>query len=108
MIKIFESDKFSRNIKRKDSPLCIKLIPNVERIKIEKAQTAKDLKLKQLEMTEGEQIESISFDNDAGEISELSSIKLTTNYYESIFSLTDLYFYKGLCLVYMGQYADAI
>jgi|694.fasta_scaffold109748_1 hypothetical protein len=53
-------------------------------------------------MTEGEQIESISFDNDAGEISELSSIKLTTNYYESIFSLTDLYFYKGLCLVYMG------
>ena len=52
IIKVFESEKFSQNLKRKDSPLCIKLIPNLERIKIEKAQTAKEVKLKQLEQTE--------------------------------------------------------
>jgi tetratricopeptide (TPR) repeat protein len=85
------------------------LIPNLERIKIEKAQTAKEVKLKQLEQTEpNADTQSISFDNDAGEISELGNYPLTNKYFESVFSLTDLYLYRGVSLFYLQRYAEAI
>jgi hypothetical protein len=41
LIKTYESDKLTR-LKRKDSCLNIQLIPNIERIKIEKNAVARD------------------------------------------------------------------
>jgi hypothetical protein len=63
MVKIFESNKMEE-FKRKDSTLCIKLIPCIDRIKIEKAQVARDRYLKKLDMSadEAEVLSSISFD----------------------------------------------
>lgn len=46
---MFESGKLSK-LKRQDAPLSIKIIPSNERIKIEKAQVAKEIKLARLEM----------------------------------------------------------
>ena len=74
LIKFYESDKLN-SLKKKDSPLCIKLIPNIERIKIEKATIAKENKLKRLEMSasNNSMMSSISFDHEAGELHELES-----------------------------------
>lgn len=41
LINLYESGKLEQ-IKRQDAPLSIKLIPNSDRIQIEKAQLAKD------------------------------------------------------------------
>ena len=41
LIKTYETDKMTR-LKRKDSCLNIQLIPNIDRVKIEKNQVAKD------------------------------------------------------------------
>jgi len=85
------------------------LIPNLDRIKIEKAHIAKEQKLRQLEQPElNEDSQSISFENDAGDIGELESYPLTNKYFESVFCLTDLYLYRGVCLFYLQRYADAI
>ena len=60
------------------------------------------MKLKQLELTEPlEHSASISFDNDAGDISEIGNYPLTNKYYENIFSLTDLYLYRGVTSFYL-------
>ncbi len=56
LIKVFESGKLGK-LKRQDAPLSIKIIPSSERVKIEKAQVAKEIKLARLEMEEGEEDE---------------------------------------------------
>jgi hypothetical protein len=64
-------------LKRQDAPLSIKIIPNNDRVKIEKAQVAKEIKLARLEMEEpqdDDDYQSISFDNDAGELEELDGL----------------------------------
>ena len=76
LIKIFESGKHTK-LKRQDAPLSIKIIPNNDRVKIEKAQVAKEIKLARLEMEEpqdDDDYQSISFDNDAGELEELDGL----------------------------------
>jgi hypothetical protein len=74
LIKLYESGKLE-TIKKQDAPLSIKLIPNSDRIQIEKAQLAKDLKLTKLERMmddeDSNQDESISFEHDAGELEDL-------------------------------------
>ena len=90
--------------------MSIKLIPNSERIYIEKAQIAKEIKLAKLEkMMDGNAGDddeddanvSISFDNDAGELDELEFLPTVSQYFECIFGLKDLYMYRAVILVYL-------
>jgi hypothetical protein len=115
LIELYESGKLE-TIKRQDAPLSIKLIPHTERIQIEKAQLAKDQKLRKLEKMmeqqpdgeEDENEDSISFEHDAGEIDELENYPPTSCYFECIFGLKEMYLYRGVFSCYLQKYADAV
>jgi hypothetical protein len=105
--------------KVKESPLNLQLIPNVERIKIEKIQVAKDIAEAkasaeskigcQEDMDELDAFPSISVDDDEPcDLSQLKSIDKLNYYYENIFTIEDMQLYRGVFLFYVGRYTDAI
>ena len=93
LIKLFRSGKL-KNIKRKDAPLSISLVPNSERIAIEK-QLVEQISNPRIKV--GKEITK-----------ELHQLPIVLRYYESIYGLKDLYLYRGVIRSYLGKYSDAI
>jgi hypothetical protein len=112
LLKTYNSGKILK-LKVKDAPLNLQLIPNVERIKLEKIQVAKDIQnAKQQHMekageepAELEGFPSISVDDDEPcNLSDLKKLDSISYYYENIFTLEDMQLYKGVFLFYAGRY----
>ena len=92
MIKLYESGKLDK-IKMKDAPLSINLIPNSDRIIIEK-QLVEALK-------GGKKVKR-------EDIKELSSLPVVSKYFECIFGLKDMYLFRAVAKSYLGLYKEAI
>lgn len=112
LIKMFESGKLSK-LKRQDAPLSIKIIPSNERIKIEKAQVAKEIKLARLEMDspqeeDDDDQQSLSFDHDAGELEDLEGLPQVGYYFENIFGLKEFYLYRAVTFIQLKKFTEAI
>jgi len=90
---LFESGKLE-NIKRKDAPLSISLVPNSERTAIEKQLV--------------EQISNPRIKVSKDITKELHLLPIVQRYYESIYGLKELYLYRGVIRAYLGKYSDAI
>ena len=86
VIKLYESGKLDK-IKMKDAPLSIDLIPNSDRILIEK-QLVKALK-------GGKKVKR-------EDVKELYSLPIVSLYYECIFGLKDMYLYRAVAKFYLG------
>ena len=110
LISLYESSKLDK-IKKQDAPLSLTLVPCTDRVQIEKAQLAKDLKLQKLERMNDSDLsgsDSISFENDVGELSDLDQYPIVHSYTQSIFSLSDMYCYRGVINCYLQKYDRAI
>ena len=104
LIAEYESEQF-KDMKRKDSMLNIKIIPNVKRIKIEKVAVAKELFSQQSEQKDI----SLSVDmNQTVDLDALKNIPLYSYYYENVFSLEDFYLYRAVFHFYSRDYQNAI
>lgn len=111
IIKLYESGMLEQT-KKQDAPLSIKLVPNSERTRIEKATFAKDLKLAKLEhMMEADSDDlssSMSFEHCAGELKDRDLLPAVAYYFESVFGLREIYLFRGIISVYLGLYLEAI
>ena len=110
MLVTYESDALSQ-LKKKDSMLNIQLIPNVERIKIEKALVARDFHLARQQLPEEQkgEVPSLSVDLDEPvDAGILEKLKEVSYYYENIFNLEDFYLYRGVFKFYSQDYRGAL
>ena len=91
--------------------LGIQVIPNVDRIKIEKALVARDfhnLKLK-IGSERKEEIPTLSVDLDEPiNIQALRKLKAVSYYYENIFNYEDFILYHGIFKFYQQMYGEAV
>ena len=102
LLVTYESDALSQ-LKKKDSMLNIQLIPNVERIKVEKALVARDFHLAKQQLPEEQKCELPSLSVDLDEPIDpkmLEKLKEVSYYYENIFNLEDFYLYRGVFKFY--------
>ena len=102
MLVTYESDALNQ-LKKKDSMLNIQLIPNVERIKIEKALVARDFHIARQQLPEEQkgEVPSLSVDLDEpANVGMLKKLKEVSYYYENIFNLEDFYLYRGIFKFY--------
>ena len=102
LIKTYESDKLT-HLKRKDASLNIQLIPNIERIKIEKAAVSRDFYEASLEASPEEQQEMPLLEYDTNmpiDFAPLAKMKNTSYYFENIFAVEDFYLYRGVINFY--------
>lgn len=77
----------------KDAPLSIYLIPNSDRIVIEK-----------------QLVESLNGGKKVSkeDIKEMNSLPIVSRYYECIFGLKDMYLFRGVAQCNLGKYQEAI
>ena len=110
LLQTYESDALSK-LKKKDSMLNIQLIPNVERIKIEKVLVAKDFNSAREELPAEQRAEVPSLSVDLDEPHDpalLAKLQEVSYYYENIFNLEDFYLYRGVFKYYSQDYDGAI
>jgi hypothetical protein len=100
LVQTYTSDSILK-LKVKDAPLNLQLIPNVDRIKLEKLQVAKDVEggKKQAEHNAGEPLSqeelehfpTISVDADEPcDLTQLKNLDKYSYYYENIFQIEDM------------------
>lgn len=107
LIKTYESDKLTR-LKRKDSILNIQIIPNIERIKIEKNAVARDLFEQKRQKPDVDYPDLDYNPSQKIDFNALKTLESVSYYYENIFSLEDFYLYRGLINFYQQEYRAAI
>ena len=110
LLATYESDALSQ-LKKKDSMLNIQLIPNVERVKIEKALVARDFQAARQQLPEDQkgEVPSLSVDLDEPvDAGMLRKLKEVSYYYENIFNLEDFYLYRGIFKFYAQDYKGAL
>jgi hypothetical protein len=108
LIKTYESDKLNR-LKRKDSCLNIQLIPNIDRIKIEKNAVARDFYEQKKACPDNADIPDLEYNpSHKIDFNALKTLPNVSYYYENIFSLEDFYLYRGLINFYQQQYQAAL
>ena len=55
-----------------------------------------------------EQEDSISFENDAGELDDLEQYPTVSCYFECIFGLKEMYLYRGVLNAYLHKFSEAV
>lgn len=110
LVTTYESDRLLQ-LKRRDSVLNVQIIPNVEKIKIEKALVAQDLhqQKQQLPADQRADLPSLSIDLDEPiNTQNMKRLKPYSYYYENIFNIEDFYLYRAVFKFYSGRYEDAL
>ena len=60
------------------------------------------------EPQEDEDLQSISFDHDAGELEDLEGLPQVGYYFENIFSLKEFYLYRAVTYIHLKKFTEAI
>lgn len=95
-----------KELKKKDSPLNIQTIPNVNRIRLEKQLVSREILVQD---KSAQAMSSLSIDASQTVVEDdLKDIPETNNYYENIFSLEDFVLYRAVCHFYQKNYRDAV
>ena len=87
------------------------MIPNVDRIKIEKHLFARDIEALKKNSTseQREELPTLTIDYDEPvDARDLKEMNAVSYYYENIFSVEDFYLYRGIFYFYSKNYERAI
>ena len=109
LVTTYESDRLLQ-LKRRDSILNVQIIPNVEKIKIEKAMVAHDVHAQKAQLPELAEADLPSISIDLDEPVNPQQLKRCTPYsyyYENIFNIEDFYVYRGIFKFYQKLYGEA-
>jgi hypothetical protein len=100
LIKTYESDKLTR-LKRKDSTLNIQLIPNIDRVLMEKNAVARDMADLKKKNPDNADIPDLDYNPQVKiDFQAINTFPNVSYYYENIFGLEDFYLYRGIINFY--------
>lgn len=110
LVATYMSDRLMQ-LKRRDSILNVQIIPNVQRVRIEKVLLAQDVAQKKELLSEEQKADLPTISVDLDEPVNMQQLKKTDSYsyyYENIFNLEDFYLYRGVFKFYQGLYREAV
>jgi hypothetical protein len=100
IIEVYEKNEHLE-LKKEKSPMTIQIIPNVNKIKVEK-------RLVQKHLMDGKSAPSEPIDLSPQERKELESVATHGYYRENIFQLEEMYLYRSIFHLYIGNIQESL